>query len=59
MVEGGTAHKAGMLEGDVVVRINNQPTMNMTHEGAHDALVAAGHEFVVGVLRYRIFGMIL
>lgn len=41
-----------MLEGDVVVRINNEPTMNMSHQDAHDALLAAGHEFTVGVLRY-------
>lgn len=51
MVEGGTAERAGLLEGDVVVRINNKPTINMTHEDAHRELVAAGTEFVLGVLR--------
>jgi hypothetical protein len=40
-----------MMEGDVVVRINNEPTMTMTHEEAHDALLAAGREFTLGVLR--------
>lgn len=51
VVEGGIAHNAGMLEGDVVVRINDKPTINMTHEDAHDELVAAGNEFILGVLR--------
>lgn len=51
MLEGSTAEKAGLLEGDVVVRINDKPTINMTHEDAHRELVAAGPEFVLGVLR--------
>jgi len=40
-----------MQEGDVVVRINDNPTIDMSHERAHDELVAAGDEFTVGVLR--------
>lgn len=40
-----------MHEGDVVVRINDEATINMTHEDAHEAMVAAGNEFVLGVLR--------
>lgn len=40
-----------MLEGDVVVRINDMPTINMSHEEAHLALVAAGMDFGMGVLR--------
>lgn len=51
MVEGGIAHKAGLLEGDVVVRINDSPAIDMTHENAHDELVSAGNEFTVGVIR--------
>jgi C-terminal processing protease CtpA/Prc len=52
VVEGSTAEKCGMLEGDVVVRINDKPTINMTHEDAHQELVAAGMEFVLGVMRW-------
>lgn len=52
VVEGGTAQKAGLLEGDVVVRINDKPTISMTHEDAHRELVAAGTQFVLGVLRF-------
>lgn len=52
MVEGSTAEKCGLLEGDVVVRINDKPTIAMTHEDAHCELVAAGPEFVLGVLRF-------
>lgn len=44
-----------MQEGDVVVRINDKPTIDMTHEDAHDELIAAGNEFVLGVLRYTMF----
>ena len=40
-----------MLEGDVVVRINDLPTINMSHEEAHLALIAAGLDFGMGVLR--------
>lgn len=43
-----------MLEGDVVVRINDKPTINMSHEDAHRELVAAGTQFVLGVLRFVI-----
>ncbi|CAO1388389.1 unnamed protein product [Diamesa serratosioi] len=51
VVENGTADRAGMMEGDVVVRINDLPTINMSHEEAHLALVAAGLNFEMGVLR--------
>ncbi|KAG5681342.1 hypothetical protein PVAND_010787 [Polypedilum vanderplanki] len=51
VVDGSIAQNAGMLEGDVVVRINDTPTIEMTHEDAHEALVAAGNDFVLGVLR--------
>lgn len=43
------------MEGDVVVRINDKPTIHMTHEDAHHELIAAGTEFVLGVL--RLFGL--
>lgn len=52
VVEESTAERCGLQEGDVVVRINNDPTINMTHEDAHQALIAAGSEFVLGVLRF-------
>jgi hypothetical protein len=35
----------------VVVRINDDPTIEMTHEDAHVNLIAAGDSFVLGVLR--------
>lgn len=52
VVGGSTAEKCGLLEGDVVVRINDKPTINMTHEDAHRELLAAGTEFVLGVFRF-------
>ncbi|CRL04620.1 CLUMA_CG017688, isoform A [Clunio marinus] len=51
VIEGSTAGLSGLQEGDVVVRINDKPTINMTHEDAHFELVAAGNEFTLGVLR--------
>jgi hypothetical protein len=41
-----------LQEGDVVVRINDDPTIEMTHEDAHMKLLAAGDSFTFGVLRF-------
>lgn len=51
MVESSIAQASGLREGDVVVRINDDPTIEMTHEDAHMKLAASGNEFVLGVLR--------
>lgn len=52
VVEGSLAEQCGLHEGDVVVRINNNATIEMTHENAHEELIIAGNEFVLGVLRF-------
>jgi PDZ and LIM domain protein 5/6/7 len=49
--EGSLAEEYGMLKGDVIVRINEAPTSNLTHFEAHELLVHAGNSFVLGVLR--------
>ena len=55
MVESSIAQASGLREGDVVVRINDDPTIEMTHEDAHMKLAASGNEFVLGVLRWDEF----
>lgn len=51
-MEGSVAEEAGMRVGDVVVRINDIPTIPLSHQEAHEVLTKAGNNFCVGVLRY-------
>ncbi|XP_031779139.1 eukaryotic translation initiation factor 5B-like isoform X6 [Nasonia vitripennis] len=41
----------GLKVGDVVVKLNDQPISELTHGQAHEALVLAGNNFVLGVRR--------
>ena len=52
VIESSIAQASGLQEGDVVVRINDDPTIEMSHEDAHMKLLAAGDSFVLGVLRW-------
>lgn len=40
-----------MSIGDVVVRINDIPTSNLSYYDAHQLLACAGNRFVLGILR--------
>lgn len=40
-----------MYLGDVVVRINDIPTGNMSYYDAHQLMACAGNRFVLGILR--------
>lgn len=53
MAEDSIAERTGMRIGDVVVRINDIPTANLTHQEAHLFLNEAGNTFVLGVLRAK------
>ncbi|KAG7205544.1 hypothetical protein KM043_007521 [Ampulex compressa] len=52
---GGLADKAGVQAGDVVVKLNGDPLQQLTHNQAHDRLVAAGNDFVISVMRDKKF----
>lgn len=49
--EDSLAEKAGLVEGDIIVRINETPTINLTHLDAHALLKRSGNNFMLGVLR--------
>ncbi|XP_049822048.1 glutamic acid-rich protein isoform X2 [Aethina tumida] len=49
--EDSIAEKAGLAEGDIIVRINETSTTNLTHTQAHDLLSKVGNEFEIGVRR--------
>ncbi|XP_076685570.1 uncharacterized protein LOC143377773 isoform X2 [Andrena cerasifolii] len=51
VLEGSLAECMGMKVGDVVVRLNDQPIGSLTHGQAHEELVRAGNNFVLGVQR--------
>lgn len=51
VTEGSLAECMGLKVGDVVVRLNDQPISNLTHGQAHEALLHAGNNFVLGVQR--------
>uniref|UniRef100_A0AAG5CNQ1 PDZ domain-containing protein n=1 Tax=Anopheles atroparvus TaxID=41427 RepID=A0AAG5CNQ1_ANOAO len=53
ILPGSIAEEAGMHIGDVVVRINDIPTGNMSYYDAHQLLACAGNQFVLGILRAR------
>lgn len=50
-MEGSLAECMGLKVGDVVVRLNDQSISSLTHGQAHEALVHAGNNFVLGVQR--------
>ncbi|XP_043257533.1 protein IWS1 homolog isoform X3 [Colletes gigas] len=49
--EESLAECMGLKVGDVVVRLNDQPISSLTHGQAHEELMRAGNNFVLGVLR--------
>ncbi|XP_055714911.1 titin-like isoform X2 [Phlebotomus papatasi] len=51
VTEGSLAATVGMKVGDIVVRINDTPASNLSHLEAHNVLLAAGNNFMLGVLR--------
>ncbi|XP_058116137.1 uncharacterized protein LOC131287985 [Anopheles ziemanni] len=53
ILPGSIAEAAGMHMGDVVVRINDIPTSDMSYYDAHQLLACAGNQFVLGILRAR------
>ncbi|XP_021713059.1 PDZ and LIM domain protein Zasp isoform X6 [Aedes aegypti] len=53
IIPGSIAEEVGMYLGDVVVRINDIPTSNMSYYDAHQLLACAGNRFVLGILRAR------
>lgn len=40
-----------MKFGDIIVRINDTPASNLSHLEAHNELLSAGNNFMVGVKR--------
>ncbi|XP_058061362.1 PDZ and LIM domain protein Zasp isoform X2 [Anopheles bellator] len=53
ILPGSIAEAVGMRIGDVVMRINDIPTGNMSYYDAHQLLACAGNQFVLGILRAR------
>lgn len=53
ILPGSIAEDVGMHIGDVVMRINDIPTGNMSYYDAHQLLACAGNQFVLGILRAR------
>ncbi|XP_026827872.1 uncharacterized protein LOC105275765 [Ooceraea biroi] len=51
VTEGSLAECMGLKVGDVIVRLNDQPISNLTHGQAHEELMHAGNNFVLGVQR--------
>lgn len=51
VTESGLAECMGLKVGDVVVRLNDQPISSLTHGQAHEELLHAGNNFVLGVQR--------
>ncbi|XP_065072921.1 uncharacterized protein Zasp67 isoform X2 [Ochlerotatus camptorhynchus] len=53
VIPGSIAEEVGMYLGDVVMRINDIPTSNMSYYDAHQLMACAGNRFTLGILRAR------
>ncbi|XP_055587245.1 titin-like isoform X3 [Uranotaenia lowii] len=53
ILPGSIAEAVGMHVGDVVVRINDIPTGNLSYYDAHQLMAYAGNHFVLGIMRAR------
>ncbi|KOC70726.1 PDZ and LIM domain protein Zasp, partial [Habropoda laboriosa] len=51
VTEGSLAECMGLKVGDVVLRLNDEPISSLTHGQAHEELMRAGNNFVLGVHR--------
>ncbi|XP_078039870.1 uncharacterized protein LOC144471574 isoform X2 [Augochlora pura] len=51
VTEGSLAECMGLKVGDVVVRLNDQAIGSLTHGQAHEEVVRAGNNFVLGIQR--------
>jgi S1-C subfamily serine protease len=51
VTEGSLAECMGLKVGDVVVKLNDQWINELSHGQAHESLVLAGNNFVLGVRR--------
>ncbi|XP_053681738.1 uncharacterized protein LOC128732499 [Sabethes cyaneus] len=51
IVPGSIAEELGIRVGDVVARINEIPTNNLSYYDAHQLLACAGNSFVLGIVR--------
>ncbi|KAL6260591.1 hypothetical protein P5V15_008112 [Pogonomyrmex californicus] len=51
VTEESLAECMGLKVGDIVVRLNDQSISSLTHGQAHEALVHAGNNFVLGIQR--------
>lgn len=49
--EGSIAEKQGLKVGDVIVRINDEPTSPLTHAEAHVVISNCGNQFFFGIQR--------
>ncbi|XP_044266674.1 calponin homology domain-containing protein DDB_G0272472-like isoform X2 [Tribolium madens] len=45
------AENGGLRENDIIVRVNDTPTIGITHPDAHDLLVSAGNNLTLAVRR--------
>lgn len=53
VLPGSIAEEVGMYLGDVVMRINDIPTSNMSYYDAHQLMACAGNRLTLGILRAR------
>lgn len=51
VVENSIAQKAGLKEGDIVVRINDTSTIDLGHFDVHEIIMSCANCFVLGVRR--------
>lgn len=51
MTEGSIAEMCGLRVGDVIVRINYEPTIDCTHLGAQEMIMSCANTFTLGVRR--------
>lgn len=51
VTENSIAEECGLKEGDIIVRINYEPTIDLPHIGAQEMIMSCANTFVLGIRR--------
>lgn len=51
MSEGSIAEQVGLRENDIIIKLNNVETNQLSHDEAHEIILYSGNSFVATVIR--------
>lgn len=51
MSEGSVAEQVGLRENDIIIKINNIDTDQLSHDEAHEIILYSGNNFIATIVR--------